>query len=374
MLESRPRVLIDALSVTSGGGHSYAVNLIEELNRDDRGFDFTLVVARGSLETIRPRNIDVRTVRLPEFHPAMRLASRFFYEEILLPLHARRHDIVYAIADLASPLIPIPTVIALRNLNIYDHSYYDTIRLRVLEWLVRLGIRHSSRMIFPSRAAEASISSLLGLNRKVTRVVPHGVDASIFARSSERENGTPFLFLPAAIERHKNIEVLVNAIPLFGDPELEVRIAGSASTDPAYRDQLLARASELGVESRLRLIGKVPYERIVAYYRGAVAMVFPSKLETFGHPMLEAMLAGTPIVASDIPAFREIGKDVALFFPPDDATALAHAVDMLRGDPHSTSIRSAKGRERAEGYSWKRSVDTLCAVFDEILAEKGSQR
>jgi glycosyltransferase involved in cell wall biosynthesis len=123
----------------------------------------------------------------------------------------------------------------------------------------------------------------------------------------------------------------------------------------------------LGLEARVRFLGPVPYRDVLRYYRGAVALVFPSLLETFGHPLLEAMLAGTPIVAADIPAFREIAGDVALYFPPQDPARLARAVDQLRVDPQQTQERVELGRARAAGYSWKNSVDRLCAVFEEAM-------
>jgi len=374
MSTNGPRILVNALAVTSGGGHSYAVNLIKELDRDDRGFRFTFLVARGVLEEIPTKNVVIRSVWLPGFHPALRVVARFVYEELALPLRAIRYDLLYSVADLVSPLVPVPTVVALRNLNIYDHSYYDTFRLRALDKLVRLGIRRVDRMVFPSHAAAESIGKLLGLPERLASVVPHGVDANVFARTSGSEGGVPFLFLPAAIERHKNLEVLIDAIPHFSDSELEIRIAGSSSTDPEYEVELLARAQRLGVENRFRLLGPVPYEQVVAYYRGALALVFPSMLETFGQPMLEAMLAGTPIVASEIPVFQELGKDVALFFPPDDPAALARSIDSLLADPASTAERVSRGRGRAASYSWQNSTDTLCAVFEEVLSNPNASR
>ena len=73
----------------------------------------------------------------------------------------------------------------------------------------------------------------------------------------------------------------------------------------------------------MRFLGRVPYEEILGYYRGALALVFPSLIETFGHPLLEAMLAGTPILAADIASFREVAGDAALYFPPQDPVQLA---------------------------------------------------
>jgi glycosyltransferase involved in cell wall biosynthesis len=85
--------------------------------------------------------------------------------------------------------------------------------------------------------------------------------------------------------------------------------------------------------------------------------------------MLEAMLAETSILAADIPAFREIAGDIALYFPPDDPAALARAADRLRRDRDAARARIARGRARALEFSWKRSIDRLCQVFDEVLAE-----
>jgi glycosyltransferase involved in cell wall biosynthesis len=367
MDESAPRILVDALAVTSGGGHAYAVNLIRELDRDDRGFRFTFLVPPGPLEAISTTRVVLERVALPDAHRLLRLGFRLAYEELVIPIRARRFAAVYAVADVVSPLLTVPTVVALRNLNIYDHRYDDTPRLRILEGLVRLGLRSAARLVFPSRAAADLIGERLGLPESRRRVVPHGVDGAVFARIPESEGGAPYVFLPAAVERHKNLHVLLEAIPHFSDPALEVRVAGTTETEPHYRDELLERAHELGVEDRFHLLGPVPYERIVRYYRGAVALVFPSHLETFGHPMLEAMLTGTPIVASSIPAFRELGEGVALFFPPDDPVELARAVDQLASDPEATRTRVETGRERAAAYSWRRSADALCAVLREAI-------
>ena len=72
-------------------------------------------------------------------------------------------------------------------------------------------------MVFPSHAAAKMIGERLGLPENLRSVVPHGVDGTTFANAedAERETEVPFLFLPAAIERHKNLELLVDAIPHF---------------------------------------------------------------------------------------------------------------------------------------------------------------
>ncbi|MFP6655825.1 MAG: glycosyltransferase family 1 protein, partial [Myxococcota bacterium] len=246
-------------------------------------------------------------------------------------------------------------------------------RLRLLEKFARLGMRRAARMISPSQAAAHAISQRLDLPDRSIRIVPHGVEPEAFGPGADQEGGTPYLFLPAAVERHKNIEVLIDSIPYLSDSKFEFRVVGTTSTDPAYVEELLARAKRLGVEDRFRLLGPVPYEKVVRYYRGAIALVFPSKLETFGYPMLEAMLSGTPIIASDIPVFREIGEGAALFFHPDDPIDLAAKVDESQGDSDRKEGRIRNGLERAGDFSRKKSTDALCAVFREILPEPNIQ-
>jgi glycosyltransferase involved in cell wall biosynthesis len=165
------------------------------------------------------------------------------------------------------------------------------------------------------------------------------------------------------------MEVLIRSLLHVEDPALEVWIAGTEELDPGYATELRRLADDLGITSRVRFLGPVPHRKILHYYRRALALAFPSHLETFGHPILEAMLAETPIIAADIPALREIAGDIALYFPPNDPIALARAADRVRRERDAAGERVAWGRARATEFSWKRSVDALCSVFEDVLAE-----
>jgi hypothetical protein len=150
---SRRRVLFNALSLTHGGGRSYVVNLLRELDRDSRGFEISVLAASGQLSAAETGSLHVMNVRLPSPGTARRIAFRVLYEESVLPLRAARFDLLYCLADLAPAAGLVPTVVQLQNLNIYDRRFYDTPRLRILERMVRMGLRRASRVVFPSRAA-----------------------------------------------------------------------------------------------------------------------------------------------------------------------------------------------------------------------------
>jgi glycosyltransferase involved in cell wall biosynthesis len=370
----RPRILINALSLTKGGGGlSYLVNLLRELERDSRGFDFTVLQASEDLSPSPGSRIERASVKLPALGSAARLPLRVAYEESVLPLRARRFDLLYCLADLAPAVAGTPTVVALRNMHIYDHRFYDTFRLHVLQRLVQAGVRRASRVLFPTRAAATRIAQQIEIPADRVAIVPHGVSAEPFEGVPEHTagalNGTPYLFLPASVERHKRIEVLIRSLQHAQDPRLEAWIAGTEELDPAYASELRVLAEQLGLASRVRFLGPVPYREILTYYRGALALAFPSQLETFGQPMLEAMFAETPIIAADIPTFREIAGDIALYFPPDDEVALARAADRVTRERDAAKERVAQGRARAAEFSWTRSVDRLCEVFQQVLGE-----
>ncbi len=362
-----PRILVNALSMSQGGGRSYVVNLLRELRRDDRGFRFTLLATRDQVEDLDTSGVAFEPVALPAQPRALRLPLRVLYELAGLPVRARRFELLYCVADLCPPVAPVPVVVLMRNLNIYDRRFYDDARTRTLFRLARLGAPRARFALFPSRAAADAIRATIPLRDERVEVVPYGVSPAAFEAVEPVASDAPYLFLPASPERHKNIETLIESLAFVGDPRLELWIAGNSLLDPAHTRALEELAARRGLRERVRFLGPVPYARLLGYYRGAAAFVFPSLLETFGHPLLEAMLAGAPVVASDIPTFREIAGDAALYFPPLDPRALAAQVDAVRSDAAARAARIERGRARAAGYSWERSVDGLCAVFERAL-------
>src|SRR5262245_11760191 len=93
-------VLVNALSLTHGGGRSYVVNLVRELRNDGRRCHFTVVAAHGQLEPGEEGDVRIETVRLPARPAALRLALRVLYEQIVIPLRALRHDVLFCVADM----------------------------------------------------------------------------------------------------------------------------------------------------------------------------------------------------------------------------------------------------------------------------------
>jgi glycosyltransferase involved in cell wall biosynthesis len=110
-------------------------------------------------------------------------------------------------------------------------------------------------------------------------------------------------------------------------------------------------------------LGGQPEDRLQALVAGARALLYPSRYEGFGLPVLEAFACGTPLIASDLPTTREIlgaDADLAAVFPPGDAAALA---ELLVADPEGSPDARRRRRQLAAGWTWQRTAEATCAAY-----------
>ncbi len=108
-------------------------------------------------------------------------------------------------------------------------------------------------------------------------------------------------------------------------------------------------------------------ERLAALREGARAVLVPSRKEGFGLPVLEALSAGVPVLASDTPALREVGGAAATYLPLGDAAAWGRAISQAAAAPAGERAEQAQaGRIRAAGFSWERTARATLAAYREV--------
>jgi alpha-1,3-rhamnosyl/mannosyltransferase len=190
-----------------------------------------------------------------------------------------------------------------------------------------------------------------------------GDDAEVVARLGIER---PFVLCTGTLEPRKNLPRLIEAFAgLEGDVDLVLAGATGWSTDETF-------AAVRRHEGRVRTLGRVSDEDLRALYRCAAVFAFPSLGEGFGLPVLEAMVAGTPVVASDIPVLREVGGDAVRYADPLDAGALRAALAAVLDDPGDLA---ARGRERAARFSWDRTAaETVAAVERAVVPANEATR
>lgn len=219
-------------------------------------------------------------------------------------------------------------------------------------------------------------------------VVTNGVDAARFARPPHADGADfrrrvgaqdRFLFLTVGgIEPRKGSLELVEALAAVRDvaspPPVLAVVGGHSFQDHGpYRDRALARARELGIEigRDLVILGTVPDQELRRWYWAADAFAFPSVKEGFGLVVLEALAAGLPVVATDIPVFRQYLTDgvTALLTEPGDAGALARAMTSVIHDAGLRGRLAAAGPQVAGRYTWDRTASQHAGVYRRLARD-----
>lgn len=194
--------------------------------------------------------------------------------------------------------------------------------------------------------------------------LPNGVDTSLFSRCAPHASGGRIVCV-ARIDRQKNQMMLVEA--LARHPSATVRLVGPV-TQPDYKEELLRRARELGVDGRLSFAGALRpgSDELVNEYANADMFVLPSRHEPFGIVVLEAWAAGLPVVASDIGGLGRLcaeHPDAAVVFAPGDDSALDAA--LVAASAKAEAMGRA-GREAASQYEWSRLSAMLVDFYAQI--------
>jgi glycosyltransferase involved in cell wall biosynthesis len=139
-----------------------------------------------------------------------------------------------------------------------------------------------------------------------------------------------------------------------------------AGPDAGQAGPLAATAGELGIE--LSILGAVPETVLSGLYGHATLLCMPSRDEGFGLPVLEAMSVGLPVVASDIPAVREVGGDAVVRFAPRDARALAAALTHTLKDPARRSELGRRGAARAAAFTWEATAAATVRAYEHAVS------
>lgn len=349
------RILVDATVLASGaaGLSSYVNGLVPALAAAP-GVAVTAVVPAGAA-------LDgAATVEAPA--AVARLPARAAWRERQLPRIAARAGADVLLAP--SPELPLRRVGVPSIMVVHDVFPLTSPalvgrakRLRFAAMLPAMCAR-AEAVVCVSRASALALQRTVGV--RGAEVIGQG-PSPLPAGGEPARAPRPYVLAVGEPYRRKNLDVLLRALALTDGVDLVV--AGPPSPP------LLAAARDLGVADRVRDEGWVSPERLSALYRGALALVLPSLDEGYGRALLDAMALGTPAIASDIPALRELGGDAArLVADPTDAATWAEAIAAVAADAELRREMAGRGRARAAGHTWERAALAFAALARRLVA------
>ncbi len=264
---------------------------------------------------------------------------------------------------------PCPTLVVIHDLALLRAPQHFTLRKRLLmRSMLRRSASAASVIATVSLASQRDIVELLGIDEESIAVLPGAAHPSCQPAPSDVVDAVrarhglirPYVLTVGTLEPRKNLITLLRAFDRLEHDSRghDLVVVGGRG----WQDGPLLRALKERLPSqRVRWLGYVPESELAALYTGAELFVYASTLEGFGLPVLEAMACGTPVVASDIPALREVGADAARYVPAEDEAAFARAIDQTLRDRGSKTAAALTGPARARHFSWTRTAEALWA-------------
>lgn len=374
-------VVINALGHMGGGGITLLKNLLNQWTKFDRDHDFHVFVKQGVVdpESIRHPNV--------HWHPvevwSRNLPLRLFYEQVLLPLRLLQWeaDVLFCTGDLAPLVSPVPTVLKVGNgMPFADDreipSWRERTKFRLQRIMTQLSVQRAHTTVFVSDWLRGRVEGRGWVGGSDHHTVHLGFDPETFHISAETEvdpkvrrlvdASEDLLLSVSTVNPHKNFEVLFQAIAeLIHDAglPLELAVAGRCPHD-AYFEKLQDVLGSLALTEHVHFLGQVPHAQISHLYRSADVFVHPSRIESFGHPFLEAMASDLPIVASRSTAIPEIVGDAGLLFDPDDVHGLAGLLYTALRNESARQALIESGRHRLEEFSWERAARRMLELIE----------
>jgi alpha-1,3-rhamnosyl/mannosyltransferase len=332
---------------------------------------------------LRPRNdarvssfeapgVEIRTCRIPT--------------QIVEPLHrhagfpidwlAGKVDLMFYPSFVAQPQRHGRIVVTVHDLIPLTHPEFHKSRyVREFAKLVPPSVQRADAVIAVSHYAARVLKEVLGVKSERIHVVPNGigerfrvvVDGAVVAATAQRYGiDGPYVLCVGTREPRKNLPRLLRA---FGAMKPALRhhyrlaLAGNASWDePA----IAAAAAELPTDCSVLRLGHVAEADLPALYRGASVFCFPSLVEGFGIPPVEALASGCPVLAADIPTMREVLGDAALWADPLSIEELRDGLQRLLEDTELVGDLRERGILQAAQYSWARTARETVAVFEHV--------
>lgn len=301
--------------------------------------------------------------------------ARILYEERFLGRRLGGFDLFHAPGYVAPSRLPCPLVLSIYDLVALTHPELAK-RSNALHYRWRLprSAKAAARVIVPLECVARQVVERLGVERERIRVVPLGVDArlrppSLDARAKVRAThrlARPYILFVGNVEPKKNLPTLLRAFAALKREGLPHELVIAGKRGWKCRD-VFALPAELRIEADVRFLGYVAEDDLAGLYGGAELFAFPSLVEGFGLPPLEAMACGTPVVASDAEALIESTGDAAEHVPALDAEALAGAMRRILADAALRERLRAAGLARAAQFTWQRTAAATRAVYHDAV-------
>ncbi|MEK7460650.1 MAG: glycosyltransferase family 1 protein [Patescibacteria group bacterium] len=385
---SKPHIVIDGrfLRRSTGGIGRYTQALIRELINLASPYRYTVLLRPADQADwamlVEPLKVDTdqwqtHVVDIPHYSLAEQT-------KLIQVLRGLKPDLVH-FTNFNHPIRwRSPFVVTIHDLTILKYPVGTRQASKVFQWAFRQTLRHaalaSRQVITVSETSKNDLVGLLHLPPAKVAVTYEGVD-EIFQPVNLPLRGRgqrllaeklhlrpPYLLFVSQWRPHKGLPILIEAYDLFrkANPRLKPQLVVVGQPNADYPEILAAIKKSPYGEDIVRP-GFISETDLVHLYQTAEAFVFPSLYEGFGLPPLEAMAAGTPVIASDTSCLPEILGEAARLVPANDPSALASALAEVVTNRLLWRQLRAAGLARVRQFSWRKMGQETLAIYKAAL-------
>jgi len=365
-----------------GGSEVYARELLSAIHRLEPELELVVYCAPEAAEQLAGTDWGAGATLRTAPGRSRSKPLRAALEQTWLPLRARRDrvELLHSLGTTAPIFGSVPSVVTVLDL-IFDHvpSTFPPLSRAGLRLIVPRAARRAAAVVAISQHGREDVASELGVARDgvfVTYLAAGGGGAAPATTEAELRRrfelySSQVVLCVSAALAHKNLERLIDAFaPLARERDTTLVLVGHGGAD---RDALAARAAAAGIGDRVRLTGWIERSELEGLYRAALVFAYPSLIEGFGIPILEAMARGVPVACSTAGALVEVAGSAAEFFDPLDVGAITAALQRLLDDGRRREELIALGRAREREFSWDRCAAATLAVYEWVLGAAGDR-
>ncbi len=233
----------------------------------------------------------------------------------------------------------------------FKHSAY--------KWLTGKAVKNAQQIFVPAETIKKIVTKYYPEVESKIVVTKEGVSPQFHIKKNAKKTNTKFLLYVGSLYPHKNITVVLDALQKL--PDYQLILVGARDV---FADKTLEEVKKKNLEQQVTFLGYQTDENIVELIQQAQALIQPSLSEGFGLTGLEAMSAGGTVICSDIPIFKEIYQDGAIYFNPHDSLSFVKAV---KNSESNKAELSKKSQHVVSQYSWKKMAEETLQSYFNIL-------
>lgn len=222
--------------------------------------------------------------------------------------------------------------------------------------------QQAQQIITISQASAADIATHLAISPDKITVIYNGITPITVNKrakslvANDSQVASPYVVFLGSNDPHKNIEVVLKALPLLKDKLIQLHLIG-------HNETVLAVAKQYGVAERVQILGRLDDQQLAEVIQGAIALVFPSLYEGFGLPPFEAAFLDTPAICSRRPAMTELLEGACLFCDPYQPQEWADAIQNYADDAILRQDKVNKAQKIAQQLNWHNAAQQFVNVF-----------